>query len=74
MKNIWSKKHERSIFTSINMAEVPILVMKIPSNKLLSGGLLCVILQQITAVIINSFQSSSDHEELVQIHIKFQVA
>jgi hypothetical protein len=32
-------------FTSINMAEMPILVMKIPSNKLLGRRLLCVILQ-----------------------------
>jgi hypothetical protein len=30
--------------TSINMAEVPFLVMKITSNELLGWGLLCVIL------------------------------
>ena len=45
----WKAFEEKSIkwafFTSINMAEMPILVMKIPSNKLLGRRLLCVILQ-----------------------------
>lgn len=45
MKKNWRKINLPSVLTSINMTEVPILIMKIPSNKLLGRRLLCVILQ-----------------------------
>jgi len=57
------------------MAEVPILVVKIPSYKLLSRGRLCVVLQSPTTLLsLSTVFRVPDHVELVQMNIKGQAA